>query len=276
MSPHPLPEGLIAVDAGASVTLLLMGAVMTPSVRFGGLLILLLTVQAGAVAGPVTGQGTWETTLKPRDINRDGVIDAYFDTALNITWLADANAGAGSAFDDGGSNTDGTMNWSSAMAWAAALNVHGVTGWTLPSTQNRPEGCSNSLPFPTCGYGVDPTSSQMAHMYFVTLGNLSSISPIDGSAVPGGGLVNTANFSNLQASNYWSSTPASIDPTNYSWFFNMSSGYQTIYRRSDWHAWAVRDGDVLAVPEPGSVGLVLLALLGAAFSGSAARYNRRR
>ena len=35
---------------------------------------------------------------------------AYYDTEADLTWLADANAGAGSAFDDGPSKTDGELS----------------------------------------------------------------------------------------------------------------------------------------------------------------------
>jgi hypothetical protein len=38
-------------------------------------------------------QGTWDTTLQARDLNGDGVADAYYDTLQNITWLDN--------FDDG-------------------------------------------------------------------------------------------------------------------------------------------------------------------------------
>ena len=60
---------------------------------------------APAQAAAVPGQGTWETTLKARDINGDHVIDAYYDTALNITWLANWNA-------------NGRRVWDDANAWA--------------------------------------------------------------------------------------------------------------------------------------------------------------
>src|SRR5690349_11799993 len=51
----------------------------------------LTTVVAPVAASPVSGQGTWESELQARDINSDGLVDAYYDTALNLTWLADAN-----------------------------------------------------------------------------------------------------------------------------------------------------------------------------------------
>ena len=42
-----------------------------------------------AHSDPAPGQGTWETTLQSRDGNHDGVVEAYYDTALNITWSRD-------------------------------------------------------------------------------------------------------------------------------------------------------------------------------------------
>ena len=45
-----------------------------------------------AQAVPVSGQGTWETTLQARDINGDMIVDAYYDSTLNLTWLANWNA----------------------------------------------------------------------------------------------------------------------------------------------------------------------------------------
>lgn len=37
-------------------------------------------------AAAVTGQGTWETTLQARDLDGNGVTDAFYDTSLDITW----------------------------------------------------------------------------------------------------------------------------------------------------------------------------------------------
>jgi hypothetical protein len=50
-----------------------------------------------ALAAGVPGQGTWETTLQSRDINHDGTVDAFCDTVLNVTWLANANVAVGSS-----------------------------------------------------------------------------------------------------------------------------------------------------------------------------------
>ncbi len=50
-------------------------------------------------------------------------------TDRNITWLGDANFGAGSAFDNGGNTTDGRMTWDNAVAWVDSLTVGGFTDW---------------------------------------------------------------------------------------------------------------------------------------------------
>lgn len=223
----------------------------------------ILAAACSSMASPISGQGSWETTLLARDINRDGTVDAYFDTLLGVTWLADANAAAGTAFDDGSNANDGALSQANALAWAASLNVFGITGWSLPIATVGARGCDMQRPLPTCGYGVDPSSSQFANLYFSALGNASSIDTT-GNPLPSGGLTNTGPFANIQLSNYWTGTEASIDPS-YAWMFEMGSGYQTIYRNgSDWHAWAVHVGDVGSVPEPASLALVCLALAGIA------------
>ena len=74
-----------------------------------------------AQADGVSGQGTWETTLLPRDLDGNAANgpDAFYDTVLDITWLRDANV-------------NGVMSWDTAMTWADTLVVGGVGGWRLP------------------------------------------------------------------------------------------------------------------------------------------------
>ena len=51
---------------------------------------------------PSYGEGTWETTLHARDFDGNtDTIEGYYDEVLDITWLADAAAGAGTIYDDG-------------------------------------------------------------------------------------------------------------------------------------------------------------------------------
>src|SRR3989344_2551084 len=85
-----------------------------------------LGVSTLAHAAPVSGQGTWETTLQGRDLDGNlSTAEAYYDTALNITWLADANYGLGSIYDLADGYGNGAMTWTNANAWAASLNING-------------------------------------------------------------------------------------------------------------------------------------------------------
>ena len=74
-----------------------------------------------------------------------------YDDVLNITWLQDANYGAGSSYDDGASTTDGRMTWQHAVDWAASLDYGGYDDWRLPAA-NQPDGsCTPSPPWESTG-----------------------------------------------------------------------------------------------------------------------------
>ncbi len=199
-------------------------------------------VLAGALAGPATvqakgvkGMGDWETTLKPRDIDGDGQVDAWYDTTLNITWLADTQpAGRKSG-------------WQPAMEYIAKLNVKGVKGWRLPTFHDLgAPGCQFSDDGGTdCGYKPDPSSSDMAHMYYVTLGN-------KGAPDDGWGLVNTGPFKNLKPSLYW--TDIEYHPPGESWSFQWDEGrQQRHHNKYNFWSWPVHDGDIPHVNLPGQV-----------------------
>jgi len=211
--------------------------------RLGGFLALVLTVQSAVFASPVLGQGTWETTLQARDINSDGVVDAYFDTTLNITWLA--NAAISNA------------SWSEAKTYAASFKVFdsggaAVSGWRLPQTTIAGTGgCTSISP----AWDDCAMTSEMAHLFYETLGN---------TGYPLGELNNTGPLFGIRAdttnfSYYWSTTE--ID-TRDAWAFYMRPGLQVrLDKRLNLSSLLVRDGDIFAaVPSPGSLSLSLVAL----------------
>lgn len=209
-----------------------------------------------AQADGVPGQGSWETTLQLRDIDGDSVTDAFYDTALDITWLRNANV-------------NGEVDWDTAMAWASTLVVAGVGGWRLPEVVDTgAPGCDFSCVGTGCGYNVDTASSEMAHLYYVTLGNLAYCPPEKASCFgagvpqPGWGLTNTGGFQNLQAFAYWSSTGYAPDPDRV-WYSDAYGGLQYDDYKYDTeyvYAMAVCPGDVAAVPEPQTHAMLLLGL----------------
>ena len=224
-----------------------------------GALLAWAAVAGSAQALPVSGQGTWETTLLGRDINGNAVAgndaSAYFlyDKVLDVTWLRNANA-------------NGQMDWDDASFWAANLTEGTYSDWRLP-TLKPVNGTSFNYDFTnngtsdrgnaTAGIGWG-AASEMGHLFYVTLGNLQ------------GQFRNTGDFQNLQRDFYWSGLEYAPYPS-YAWQFYFIDGYQNEGDKDNLlYALAVRDGDVLvsAVPEPETYALMLVGL---AAVGAAAR-----
>lgn len=177
---------------------------------------------------------------------------AYYDDKLNVTWLGDGG------FSIGG---DGLMTWHEALGWIGGLNSTGhlgITSWRLPSMDVDGNAyvfkCSavsetacrdNELGYLTIQYGVSPTSPGL--------------------------------FSNV-GYNYWSSTDydaASLEhpdgwacnsgPSgNCAWRQGFSADSQNYVRKvyDGYSVWAVADGDVLSVPAPSAIWLLISALAG--------------
>lgn len=213
------------------------------------LITFFLFFQTSAFAAAVSGQGTWETSLKARDINGDGIIDAYYDTALNITWLANANLAAGSVYDDdeyaqytsgGNTTTDGAMTLANARSWASELNLYGESGWRLPNS----------------GFNFVNQASQgvmeLDHLYKITLGN-------NYFNQPNPGLTNTGPFQNIKIDHmYWLETET-IESW-YAWHYGFDGiGAGGTFSNEVKYIWAVKDGDVLTVPEPNTLSLLFIS-----------------
>ena len=189
----------------------------------------------GAVAAPVYGQGTWETTLQARDLdgNASNGPEAFYDTTLKITWLANALSFSGT--------------WPDTINAAANFNLGGVTGWRLPTLFNVPDSCQWS-PI------VD--SSEWRQMFFVTLGNGKSCSTGALSA-----LVNTGPFVDLISGPYWSGTEnPNISTAALDFFTYFGQGSSHDKTENMLAAWFVHDGDVSSIPEPQTLPLALLSI----------------
>ncbi len=178
---------------------------------------------------------------------------AYYDTATNLTWVADANLAKTSGYD-----ADGKMIWTAALAWTASLNAQnaglgyaGVNNWRLPTvTDTGTSGCNNAFSGTDCGYNVDLATSEMARMYYNTLGNVGGNSPLGiqrpcAVAAPLFCLASQGPFSNLLPEVYWSGTAYAPDTTGSAWLFYFSNGLQANgLKNSGYYAWAVRSDDL--------------------------------
>ncbi len=208
-----------------------------------------------------------------------------YDDVLDVTWLADANYAKTSGYD-----ADGRMTWQQALDWAANLSyydsVRGVTydDWRLPIVRDGGLADYNYAYAGTdVGYNVRTVGedgtvySELAHMYFNNMGFKSYWSPSGASQSDWGmfgdgayhlgeersGLGPNGVIEHLQSVAYWFGTAYAPNPGLYAWFFYTYEGLQGISPQgNEFVAWAVRSGDVAAVPEP-----VPAALFGVGLAG---------
>ncbi|HEX5636731.1 MAG TPA: PEP-CTERM sorting domain-containing protein, partial [Gammaproteobacteria bacterium] len=192
-----------------------------------------------------------------------------YDDVLNVTWLQDANYAKTS-----GHNSEGRMVWGDATSWADNLSyydsVRDVTydDWRLPKV-SPVNGVNFNYDYSfdgstDVGHNITSISSELSYMFYINLGN--SYVAGDCSASPGTCLNNTGPFMNLFSELYWSGTEYKPG-TNHGWLFYMPIGVQGGYVEDNfpYYAWAVRDGDVAAVPEASTYVMMLagLGLVGA-------------
>lgn len=229
------------------------------------------TLIASSLVAASFVSGAAHAALQGRDLNGSaGSFEAYYDTDLDITWLADANYAKTSGYDING---DGLMNWAAANAWAASLSftdgVNIYDNWRLPSVKPV-NGVSFVYNFSfdgstDAGYNITSARSELAYMFSVNLGNVSQYTT-GGWGSPSGCWVslsdnclnNTGYFVNLQPAVYWSD---SLLNSTTVLAFTMHDGRQDgegpFYEN---YAWAVHPGDIAAVPEAQTYALMLAGL----------------
>jgi hypothetical protein len=220
---------------------------------------------AAASGAPIPSQGTWTASLQGRDLdgNLSNGFEAYYDSALGITWLDDVKRG---------------VSREEALSWVQSLTTGGFADWRLPQL-SPVNGTAFQWDFSTdgstdrvyartgVGWGL---AAELGHLYYVSLGNKGICDPdapathsFDCALQVGYGLVNSGPFVTLDPYYYWYGTDFALSPTNEGWYFNMGFDYYSgaqasYYLYAKFNAIAVRDGDVYSVPEP-AVGSLLAA-----------------
>jgi hypothetical protein len=195
----------------------------------------LLVAAAAAVLVMLTSPA--HAALEGRDINGDGVTDAFYDTDLKITWLRDAGLSSLSTF-------------AQASAWADNLVVGKISDWRLPTSDV------------TC-QAFNCVNSEMGHLFYT---ELASIAPHNSK---------TGSFQNVATAAYWSGTVNS-KKVGQTWAFSTNDGSQfSALVGERYSAMAVRNGDVLvaSVPEPETYAMLLSGL---ACIGLIARRRKRQ
>lgn len=245
--------------------------------------------------------GAAQAALHGRDLDPVAAgFEAWYDDQLGITWMADANLAATESFGVAGIGVPwlgsaGGMTAGTAQAWVAAMNSAqylGFSDWRLPRSAPL-NGATHTYLVATdgstdIGYRVSlpgtafagSTAHEMAHLFYNTLGNPAIAfdpgfvtPPCAPPPDPTGCLLNRGPFryGALGAGEigvWWSAdvaTDASL--AGYRHTFDMLTGYAGIADGGTLNlmAWAVRDGDVLPVPEPATWALWLAGAAGLAW-----------
>ena len=171
-----------------------------------------------------------------------------YDDVLDVTWLQDAGMG-------------GNLNWADANTWANDLIFQGYDDWRLPSMDVNMDttvvDCSSASE-------ADCQDNELGYMFYYSL--MGSL----GEDLTG----NQGLIQNLQFV-HWSGTEYAPNP-GFAWdfvFFNGTQGFSN--QINGFAAWAVRPGDVLAAPEPGTIVLLGLGLAGLGFARRRGRSGLR-
>jgi len=168
---------------------------------------------------------------------------AAYDTVLDITWVTNASL-------------SGADTWDNQVTWAANLNYLGFDDWRLASMSvatGVPTGTTTSVV--DCSTATEQAcrDSELGYMYYYNMGG----NP--GDIKTGDQTVDGVLLTKI-VTGYWSGT--AFDSIN-TWLTAFNNGHQfTMDKTFVSFGWAVRTGDVSAVPVPAAVWLFGSGLIG--------------
>jgi len=193
--------------------------------------------------------------------------DMVYDTVLDVTWTRDAGL------------SGNQLTWQQANNWADTLVLGGFDDWRLPlisvSGLNYPANASELFQIACAVGGVGSSEeiacrdNELAYMYWYNLQGPFGAVPQPGQNVTGDQTARGGEkIANIQLA-YWSGTAFDPNDPRSAWLFNFGGfrpqggtppgGYFELgVKAFPFAAWAVRDGDVITVPEPAS-GLLLVS-----------------
>lgn len=177
-----------------------------------------------------------------------------YDSTQDITWMADANYAKTSGY-----HASGMMDWFEATTWADRLNYGGYDDWRLSSTLGTDyyDRCSGTI---ECS---DP-GNEMAHLFYNDFGIADGDSIWDAPSGSSRNLFENYSSFGIGEHTYWTDTKFEYGNDPHADHFDTGYGFLGFSNAetSERFAWAVRDGDVSAVPVPAAVWLFGSGLVG--------------
>ena len=188
--------------------------------------------------------------------------DMVYDNVLNITWTRNANLPGSSGLSLG-----------AAEAWAANLVLGGFDDWRLPyGSVNAGVGPINGADIVNCAEASELScrDNEMGYMFYHDLGGSSSQDKTGTQTALGG-----QRLTGIQPGSYWTTTNlitgGEFQAVSVFRFSGGSNFGGVIDFPATNSAWAVRAGDVAAVPEPAAIVTLAVGVLGLLLRGRPAR-----
>lgn len=170
---------------------------------------------------------------------------AVYDTDLNVTWLSNSLLAGSNTFGVAGAAVD--LDWNTAQSWIGAMNAAnylGFSDWRLPKILGSVTTCGQ-YPWPPC----TGNENEITHLFMMENADTSGL------------FTTSPNY-------YWLGDECGSNCAYAA--IGGGGGAMTLYFTKDlsvppasWTiAWAVRTGDVAAVPVPAAFWLLGSGLIG--------------